>query len=558
MSYNPGVKVLELSLPPFALCAQSLAIYAYFAIFVEVLIYCQHIICLSKLTMSRYLFVKSAFFVFSMLFSLTAKAQAVFPLFHFHQDAQVSSVSSYHDNYLSGFMQGVGTDKFSGFLQMPFIGRPILVYVGEKDSTQYMAYASSYKNLNESADQVASTTDLSNQKDLNFYLGRYGINAQVKTLGTIVEQTYVFPDTVAEKGFLIDIDHALNGLEDGNMSVRFVDHQTICAFKKQNTPEKKTQYYYARFSKRFDSYNIRRESVTLKNGTRESRLKAVFTFDLQKDEPLKVVSAVSTLSADAAYAAVEGHMPKSALTNALLASAPKTKVEKTNESYSANNTSKRDDKPSHATSVQSKPQRTTQSRTANTTNKETSCKPSRPISDDSRMSDKIVVETRDAALRTSFYVALERVMQISAFRKLNGASDFMQKLSSEMLTESDSLIACADSLVKTYVSGSMSGAATSEDVTGRNAMRFLVCAMGLYPHKTQGAESQIAYRLEHPFFNVVTLYYNDNRRFILHVKNATTVQTAMTSVTFNGAKLEMPPTIDQTQLLRGGVLAVKM
>lgn len=174
------------------------------------------------------------------------------------------------------------------------------------------------------------------------------------------------------------------------------------------------------------------------------------------------------------------------------------------------------------------------------------------------MSDKLVVETRDAALRTSFYVALERVMQVPAFRKLKGVSEFVEKLSSEMLPEADTLAVHADSLIKHYVAGSMSGASTSEDTDGKQAMRFIVCAMGLYPQKVQGAEDKLEYRLEHPSFNVVTLYFNDNRRFILHVKNASTLPTAIKSVTFNGEKLVLPFVVDQKQLLRGGVMAVKM
>ncbi len=502
--------------------------------------------------MLRNSIIKSALVVSSVFVSFTAQAQAVFPLFHFHENASQQSTSAYRDNFFSGFMQSMGTENLNGFLQMPFIGRPILVYVGEKDSTQYMAYASSYNNLNKTEEHTA-------QSDLNFFLNRYGIKANVKVHGSLAEQTYVFPDTVAEKGFLIDIDHALNDLDEENMSVRFVDHQTICAFKKRKSATEPTLYYYARFSKCFDSYNIRRESVTLKNGNRESRLKAVFTFDLQKDEPLKVVSAVSSASADAAYAAVEGHMPKSALTGPLVASAPKRSAASKTVAQSSPSVSERQKKTTLSASSQttsrsaSKPQTT---KTASADSRKTTGRSS--SASDSRMSDKLVVETRDAALRTSFYVALERVMQVPAFRKIKGVSEFVEKLSSEMLPEADTLAVHADSLIKHYVAGSMSGASTAEDTDGKQAMRFIVCAMGLYPQKVQGAEDKMEYRLEHPSFNVVTLYFNDNRRFILHVKNASALPTAIKSVTFNGEKLVQPFVVDQKHLLRGGVMAVKM
>ncbi len=502
--------------------------------------------------MLRNSIIKSVLVVSSVFFSVTAHAQAVFPLFHFHENAAQQSSYAYRDNFFSGFMQSMGAENLNGFLQMPFIGRPILVYVGEKDSTQYMAYASSYNNLDKTEEYTA-------QSDLNFFLNRYGIKANVKVHGSLAEQTYVFPDTVAEKGFLIDIDHALNDLEEENMSVRFVDHQTICAFKKRKSGTEPTLYYYARFSKCFDSYNIRRESVTLKNGNRESRLKAVFTFDLQKDEPLKVVSAVSSASADAAYAAVEGHMPKSALTGPLVASAPKRSAANKTVAQSSPSVSDKQKKTTISASSQTTSRPASKPRVTKPSSADSRKTTGRSSSaSDSRMSDKLVVETRDAALRTSFYVALECVMQVPAFRKLKGVSEFVEKLSSEMLPEADTLAVHADSLIKHYVAGSMSGASTAEDADGKQAMRFIVCAMGLYPQKAQGAEDKLEYRLEHPSFNVVTLYFNDNRRFILHVKNASALPTAIKSVTFNGEKLVQPFVVDQKQLLRGGVMAVKM
>lgn len=482
--------------------------------------------------------------------SIGSLAQNVFPLFHFRQTA-VNNGAGYHDNFFSGFMQGEKSDSLNGFLQMPFIGRPLLVYIGEKDSTQYMAYASSYNSL-----QNSSQSELPVWDKYSFMLNRYGVKADVKSIDNIVEQIYTYPDTTAEKGFLVDIDHALGGLPDENMSVRFVDHQTICAFKRCSAANAKTLYYYARFSKRFDSYNIRRESVILKDGSREARLKAVFTFDLAKDEPLKVVSAVSERSADDAYALVEGSMPKSALTKPLLASVPKSMGNSVNVARAGNAKKTAESKPTTALASNKTRGAERTSRSTSTQKRHSTSAPSVVASNG--LADKVVAETRDAALRTAFYAALERVMQISAFKKVTSAADFVQKLSTEMLSESDTLKQQADTIVKRYVAGCMNGSSTSTDADGKGAMRFLLCSIGLYPEQAEPSSEELSYTIVRPLFNVVTFYYADNRRFILHVKNASAANADIRTATFNGAKLDFPPVVSQKQLLRGGVLAVKM
>ena len=58
-----------------------------------------------------------------------------------------SPYAPYDDSLLSGFLQSGGRPLQSGFLQIPFVGDPVWVYVGEKDSTQFMAYSSGYQVL---------------------------------------------------------------------------------------------------------------------------------------------------------------------------------------------------------------------------------------------------------------------------------------------------------------------------------------------------------------------------------------------------------------------------
>ena len=68
-------------------------------------------------------------------------AQSISPITRFHSTN--SPYTQYNDQFLSGFLQTSSVlNSRNGFLQLPFVGDPLLVYVGEKDSTQFMAYAS--------------------------------------------------------------------------------------------------------------------------------------------------------------------------------------------------------------------------------------------------------------------------------------------------------------------------------------------------------------------------------------------------------------------------------
>ena len=76
--------------------------------------------------------------------SLATQAQWLVPMTRFHD--KDSKYTYYNNNFLSGFMQSAHVnDANDGFLQLPFVGEPLLRYVGEKDSTQFMAYASGYE-----------------------------------------------------------------------------------------------------------------------------------------------------------------------------------------------------------------------------------------------------------------------------------------------------------------------------------------------------------------------------------------------------------------------------
>ena len=476
---------------------------------------------------------KEKFFVLFFLFclSLMGAAQNLFPVTRFH--AKESKYVTYENDYLSGFMQNAGGNSQIGFLQSPFVGRPVWVYIGEKDSTQFTAYASGYENLqlhHETGEYSAEFT-------------RYGVKANIYAKGRVATQHYLFPDTIAEKGFLIDVDNFLSGASNEDMDLRFVDHQTIRAYKRSFDPASDTPelYYYARFSHRFDSYNVRRERVTLADGSKEYRVKAAFTFVLAPNEELVVRSAVSNKSTDEAYALVEGSRPAKHFSDAR-----KPRPIEDDRLLAGTGRTNQPDKPS-----------TFLKGGVDTAKPDIKKEPSEAASQRQGLSDHIEIETLEAPLRATFYAALEYVLSLPSFKDVSTVPELLDKLSAIYSEEFSAEVGEEelDSLIRAYAEAGIAESIGQDDPKGIKAVWFLLNSIGLCPEEMEG---EMHFVLRRPLFNVVTFFYPDDRRFILHVKSNSKQNCRVRSAWFGGSALELPATISREAMLRGGILSAKM
>ncbi len=478
-------------------------------------------------------------------------AQHISPITRFH--AANSPYTQYNDQFLSGFLQTASAlNGRNGFLQLPFVGDPLLVYVGEKDSTQFMAYASGYRFEQRDSLQSIYKVDLT----------RYGIQALVREEPAYCVQEYTFPDTVASKGFLLDIDHALSGAANEDMDVVFVDRRTIRAYKRSIQPDGHTPslYYVAHFSHPFHQWNVRREVVRTENGQREMRCKAAFVFDLKPSEVLTVTSAVSATSTDQAYACL--NLPGAKLhvsdKRKPVSSSPSTKTQ-----------------PERSTSTE---QRTpTEQRPLLAQGKVTSTTPRRPSSSTAKATpakahtsqsttDFIEVTTREAELQAAFTAAMSLLRQQVGCRRATNALDFFNAavplyLQSDGASSSD--VATTDSLLRNYAQALFTGKQTN--TSAPQAAWFVFNALGLTPIATNASEQQAAsdatmvnYRLVRPLFNVATLHMPRGRRFIIHTKNNSPRNLRILSAQLTHQPLSSEATVSTEQLQKGGVLEVKM
>lgn len=456
----------------------------------------------------------------------TVQAQNLTPVTRFH--AGQNPNAPYFDELLSGFLQSASPNIPGGFLQMPFVGNPVWVYVGEKDSTQFMAYASGY----EFAEGLPPGK-------CRARLTRYDIRAELTEHPAFLEQLYTYPDTTAEKGFLIDLDHALSGPGCEDMDVVFIDKRTIRAHRRTAVAGNAAQpdlYYYARFSHPFTTWNVRRERVTLENGQKESRCKVAFTFPLKPGEQLKVISAVSALSTNEAYACVEGHRPATPFSDKRKPLPPRdyTPLLAQNEGGSPSGPASR----RHGGTSASRSKtggRTQAGKTA----------PASPYA-------FIEITTRQAPLQAAFHAAMNRLISLPAMKGVTQADDFLQRLAALYPAAEPAPDALAtDSLLRSMAQSMLKGENEQADATAQAAW-YVFNAIGFRPVRQSAGTWQVV----RPVFNIVTLHVGRGRRFILHTKRNLPSRPLVGRATLQGNPLPVGLTFTHEQLVRGGIMEI--
>ncbi len=497
-----------------------------------------------------------------LLLPVTAEAQrqTLVPLTRLHRDN--SPYAAYHDGLCSGLLQGTAEtagrsvtpengnaagaatggivgDGVDGFLQMPVVGKPLLIYIGEKDSTQYMAYASGYR-FTERDDTLARYA---------LFLPRYGVTAKAETHAGFVAQRFVYPDTVAEKGFLLDIDNAAGAAGNSDVDISFIDRQTIRAHKRGDSGGTPGLYYYARFSHPYSGYNVRREKVTLRDGTVTPRCRAVFYFDLARGEELSVYSAVSPQSSNAAYALVEGKAPARPLNDArkTQTAAPKNalaaRTGKSARSSSANGAGKRADTGTGGTTSRHPASIKTSVHTGSAAAK---------AGDDTPFAF-LEVSTPRAELRTALHASLARLALLPDFRKVATGADFLTTLAAHCPAAQGDAIspAALDSALTAYAASCMKDG-TAADKDGSRAAWYTLNAIGFAPVTPD------TLRLARPLFNVARLQLGGGRSLVLHTKNNSPANRRATRVRLNGSPVADGGTLPLARLLRGGIVEAKM
>lgn len=470
-----------------------------------------------------------------LAFALSSEvsAQLVSPVTRFFPSR--GKYDFYDDNLLSGFLQRAprSGNGGGGFLQLGVTGDPLLVYVGEKDSTQFTAYASAYR------------FDLRDEARDRFVvdLPRYGVTMHVAEEGDRLRQVCYYPDTTATKGFLIDIDQGdapVGAAQREDMDVWLVDRQSLRARRRVLTAGGdaivSAAYYYARFSRPIDTWTLRRERVTLASGQKVSRLKAALTFKLGAQDSLVVTSAVSARTTDDAFALVSGRRPRQSFDDALprrdLALAAPASIDKA----SARNLREQ------GGGVTARSVASNATPAARTIAAEPFAK-------------WLEVSTTDAALKTAFYAALTRLSVQPELRKARTGDELLRLLSRRYSAAADTLTDAArlDSLVRARSRSVFSAEGGADTERTAEQVWFVMNALGLRPEP--GAEG--GYRIGRPFFNVVTLQLPRGRRLTCFNKNNAPARPYVTVVTLRHQPLAAPYVLTSGQLMGGGIMEVK-
>ena len=469
---------------------------------------------------------------FCLISFMGVSAQSLAPATRFHE--KDSPYTFYNNNFLSGFLQSTNNgNTANGFLQIPFVGDPLLVYVGEKDSTQFMAYASGY----------TLQQPRPNEYQVNYT--RYGIEADLQSMPAYCVQHYTFPDTTADKGFLLDIDNAGFGPQNEDMDVVFIDKRTIRAYKRSEKADNDVPdlYYVAHFSHPFTKWNVRREVVRMENGQRELRCKAAFIFDLPKSEALIVTSAVSAVSTDAAYALVQSNDVKKHFSDKRQ---PKPKTD--DSRLLAQN---RPTPQQHTSTPKAQPLATAS--TAKPTKPTSAPQEQRivrqPSSNVYAPTKWLEIATRDAELQAAFTAALKQLQQHHL--KVKQAVDalaFIDAITPLYPTDATTDAQEADSMLRQTAQALLTG----QRMTDAQAAWFVFNALGFVPSKTN------SYQLVRPLFNVATLQLPRTRRLIIHTKNNTSRNCHIKQATLLHQPLMSDLSFTREQLAKGGIMEIKM
>lgn len=458
--------------------------------------------------------------------TVTVRAQTLTPVTRFHPGQNPRA--PYFDELLSGFLQSASPAIPGGFLQMPFVGTPVWVYVGEKDTTQFMAYASGYE-----------MAEAQPPGKCRARLTRYNIRAELTEHPAFLEQLYTYPDTTAEKGFLIDLDHALSGPGCEDMDVVFIDKRTIRAHRRTAVAGNTSQpdlYYYARFSHPFTTWNVRRERVTLENGQKESRCKVAFTFPLKPGEQLKVISAVSALSTNEAYACVEGHRLATPFSDKRKPLPP------------------RDDTPLLAQNEGGTPSGSASRRHGgtSTSRSKTGGRPATGKPEPASPYAFIEITTRQAPLQAAFHAAMNRLISLPAMKGVTQADDFLQRLAALYPAAEPAPDALAtDTLLRSMAQSMLKGESQQVDATAQAAW-YVFNAIGFRPVR----QSPGTWQVVRPVFNIVTLHVGRGRRFMLHTKRNLPSRPIVGRATLQGTPLPAGLTFTHEQLVRGGIMEI--
>lgn len=456
-------------------------------------------------------------FLFSLFFAQSLCAQNLLPITHFH--AESSPYCKYSDNFLSGFVQTADFDAQDGFLQMPFVGDPLLIYVGEKDSTQYTAYASGYK--------IKSVGNES-QKYLVDYL-RYGVEGRLNAHPAYVEQEYTYPDTLADKGFLLDLDHFTTGIGRDGLDVRLVDKYTLGASRRSVVHGEESRIFYiARFSHPFATWNIRREFVKLANGTKEPRCKVALTFNLKPKEKLTVASAVSKIGSDRAYAQLEGHAP----------------ARHAGDEKPSRIIYRFDETPSKSLTQNPVERKRMTAATGRSVAKK--------VSTDNTV-EMIELTTCDANMCAAFSSAVSLLKQQLVCSGAEGADEFLKAIVPlyKRSSEADADEARTDVLLREYGRKLFSGERTQDQAV--HAAWFVFNSLGFRP-----TSNKDEYKMVRPLFNIATLHLSNSRRLMMFVKNNSPKNIYVERMALMHQEVAADRIFTHQQLLRGGTLEVKM
>ena len=207
------------------------------------------------------------------------------------EDWDGSSGYHYSDKTIMGFSQthlsGTGAPEYCDVLFMPTVGEIQMLPGDEKDSKT--GYRSAFRHENEKASPGYYSV----------LLDDYNVLAEMTATTRSSMQRYTFPKT-EDANIIIDLKNRDHVLES---NIEFISDTEIQGLRKSRRwATEQFVYFYAKFSKPFQSYGIA-VNDSLVNGIKKAEgqnIRAFVHFNTKKDEQVLVKVGISAVDVDGA------------------------------------------------------------------------------------------------------------------------------------------------------------------------------------------------------------------------------------------------------------------
>ena len=199
----------------------------------------------------------------------------------------------YDDSSINGFSQthlsGTGIGDYGDVLLMPTVGKQDVSFVKPSESSQQLAYASSFSHENETATPGY----------YQVFLDRYGVNVELTATERAAIHRYTYPEST-EAGIILDLDYSLQDQHNRFLDLTIHNDSVISGTKvTAGWAWEHHIHFYAVFSKPFSHTEVN-DTLEVEGAKPRPQRKVLLQFETVNQEEVLVKLAISSVGVEGA------------------------------------------------------------------------------------------------------------------------------------------------------------------------------------------------------------------------------------------------------------------